>query len=103
MPRILAVVAAIFWAQGALAASDEADAGRALAVRWCASCHVVEANRGGTDAVAPFQSIADRPQTTEAGLKGFLVRPHGQMPDFQLALPHIDAIVAYLMSLRGRK
>lgn len=99
MTAALAAVLAV----GAAEAAENGQDGKALAERWCASCHVVDAIRTGTDAVPTFQAIADRPGTTAAHLKAYLVKPHGQMPDFQLAFPHIDAISAYILGLRNSK
>ena len=82
------------------AAGVPAQEGRALTLRWCTSCHVVDAKRTGTDAVPTFQAIADEADTSAARLKGYLLKPHGEMPDFHLSLPHIDAIIAYILSLR---
>lgn len=85
------------------ASSDVAkDEGHLLAERWCSSCHLVAGSSTGTDAVPTFQAIADRMATTEAQLKGYLLKPHGEMPDFQLSFPHIDRIIAYILSLRAR-
>jgi mono/diheme cytochrome c family protein len=99
MARTIAAAVAAVAVSGPLLAAEPPEDGKALSVRWCASCHVVEANRAGTDAVPTFQAIADRPGTSAASLKAYLVKPHGQMPDFQLAFPHIDAISAYILGL----
>lgn len=85
---------------GAARAQEPAETGHGLAVRWCASCHVVDPKRSGTDAVPTFKAIADKPGATAEKLKAYLLKPHGEMPDFQLAFPHVDAIVAYILSLR---
>lgn len=76
------------------------DEGRVLAQRWCVTCHVVAPKRSGTDAVPTFQAIAQRPGTTVSRLKGYLLKPHGEMPDFQLSFPDIDRIITYIMSLK---
>lgn len=87
-------------ASGTASAQGTAEAGHDLAIRWCASCHVVDAKRSGTDAVPTFRGIAERPGVTAEKLKAYLLKPHGEMPDFQLAFPHIDAIVAYILGLK---
>ena len=88
---------------GAIAAEPASDvaaeSGHALATQWCASCHVVDPDRPGTDAVPTFRSIAGAPGVSRESLKGYLLKPHGQMPDFQLSFPHLDSIVAYILSL----
>ena len=86
--------------------------GRAIALRVCAICHVV----AGDQAVAPtlkppapsFADIAARSNVTEAFLRDFLMKPHGQaralsaMPGFLMPSYQADAAIAYLMSLKPK-
>jgi mono/diheme cytochrome c family protein len=76
--------------------------GHELAMRWCASCHVVDpaTQRQGTDAVPSFAAIAAKPATTAASLTVFLATPHGGMPDYALGSTDIANISAYILSLR---
>lgn len=78
--------------------------GRAIAERWCSSCHLVSPRPVGPvgDGAATFQSIADRASTTALSLRVFLQSPHGQMPDLTLDRNETDDLISYILSLRGR-
>jgi mono/diheme cytochrome c family protein len=107
----MAVSAVKRWASGALAgaalsvaavaaAEGDAEQGRALADAWCASCHQVAPGGTATDAAPAFPTIANDPGMTQQRLRGWLVAPHPPMPDFHLTRAEIDAIIAYLETLR---
>jgi mono/diheme cytochrome c family protein len=83
------------------AAGDPA-AGRALAQRWCSSCHVVDpdAKTGTSNGVPTFASIAAMPSTTQLSLHVFLQTSHGQMPNLLLSRSQIDDVVAYIVGLK---
>ncbi|QQS11115.1 MAG: cytochrome c [Rhodospirillales bacterium] len=100
MRRTMAVVVAV--ALLALpAAAQDAPAGRRLAARWCAACHVVEPSQGkATDNAPTFWEIAARPGTTAESLDRHLSRGHTLMPDFSLDSQERGALVAYILSLR---
>lgn len=76
--------------------------GLRLSRQWCAACHAVARDMPppAGDAVPGFPAIAAMPSTTEMGLRVFLQTPHANMPDFQLSRGEMDAVVAYLLSLR---
>jgi mono/diheme cytochrome c family protein len=96
----------------------EPDRGRALAERWCVDCHEVAPARRkpwavqvppapGREAaiveVPTFQAVADDPAATEAALRAFLRTPHAAMPDLRLTPDQTDDVVAYILSLKGRR
>ncbi len=86
--------------------------GRAIALRVCAACHVVADDQAVAPTLTPpapsFADIAAKPGVTEAFLRDFLVKPHGQaralsaMPGFLMPSYQADAAIAYLMSLKSR-
>ena len=78
------------------------EVGRALAERWCVSCHVIDGTQRSGDAngVPTFTAIATKPTTTEATLRGVLSQPHGRMPDFAIGARDQDVLIAYILSLR---
>ena len=80
-------------------AADPA-AGYRLASQWCTSCHIVEPGAGGSDAARPFEAVANDPNFTEDGLRAWLADPHPPMPNFDLTRAEVDAIIAYIKSLR---
>ena len=77
-------------------------AGRDVALRWCASCHLVDphAQRESNDAAPSFAAIAATKTTTRTTLLTFLAAPHGQMQDYQLSRDEIANVSAYILSLR---
>lgn len=78
------------------------EVGRALAERWCVSCHIVDrtAQTGTSNGIPSFPAIASRPATTAASLDSFLSAPHTRMPDFSLGAQERNALVAYILALR---
>jgi mono/diheme cytochrome c family protein len=98
--RAILIAAAAALAAGGAAAQD-AEAGRALAERWCAACHVVAEGQGAATDIAPaFPVIAADPARTDAWLRGWIADPHPPMPDPGLSRAQIEDVVAYLSSLR---
>jgi mono/diheme cytochrome c family protein len=74
--------------------------GKALAVRWCASCHIVSPEQAsGTTEAPPFESIAQRPEDELEKLEPFLAAPHYPMPPLSLSRTEIRDLVAYIASL----
>jgi mono/diheme cytochrome c family protein len=74
--------------------------GRALAQRWCATCHVVSADQKEASVDAPpFTTIARSPISAEA-LAYFLLDPHPIMPTLPLSRVAADDIAAYIKSLK---
>lgn len=75
--------------------------GKALAERWCSSCHDIA---GGTSSdVAPgFRSLAARSDVDAQTLKDFLKAPHPPMPDLALGRNEIADFVAYIESLKQK-
>jgi mono/diheme cytochrome c family protein len=75
-------------------AAGDAGEGRALAQRWCVSCH------GGSDAAPPLETIANRPDRTPGTLRAWLTDTHPPMPDLALSRREIDDLLAHLETLR---
>ncbi len=83
------------------AAQDKAAEGRSIANRWCSSCHLVGPEEAVSDGAPTFSQIAKDPYFTTDRLRAWLAAPHEPMPDLELSREEIDAIVAYLQSLRA--
>jgi mono/diheme cytochrome c family protein len=99
------LAALLLSAAGSVAAADGADVarGHTLARAWCASCHAVEPGAEVPFADIPeFSAVARMPSTTSPALHAFLSTPHGDMPDIKLKKGQIDAVVAYILSLKGK-
>jgi mono/diheme cytochrome c family protein len=100
----LAIELVLLWLSPAFATpafAADVDNGRRLALRWCASCHVVAANqRQPTHEATPFATIAKRPGFDEAQLALSLLGPHPPMPDMALTRSEAADVAAYIASLK---
>ena len=87
----------------------DARAGREFAAHNCDSCHIIAPDQDLRPLIggyAPgFADIANRPNTSADALRAFLSHPHGysNMPYPDLAPADLSNVVAYIMSLRGRR
>ncbi len=81
-------------------AATKADAGLALAQKYCVECHIVDpsASRGWTDAPA-FEALANRPGMTVAFLSAVIEKPHMKMLNTGRPPSDAQAIAAYIMTL----
>ena len=113
--RAILVTAAFVAAHaGASAAAGLTAAdGKALAQQYCTACHrvtkeqaqppdvVVDTGTGPETFQAPsFAHIAARPDRTEAQLRERILNPHYPMRAQQFIPQELDAIIAYILSLR---
>lgn len=102
--RLIFAIAVALGLQSAMALAQDVVNGEALAVRWCANCHIVtrSATSGRADGVPSFPSLAAAPQTTDISLRRAMTSSHNQMPDFSLTPREQDNLIAYIFSLRKR-
>lgn len=100
--RLVMGVAAISgWHISPAFAAGDAAAGKALAERWCSSCHIVTAEqKTATTEAPPFADIAARHADAIDALAGFLADPHPPMPQMSLTRQEIDDLLAYIGSLK---
>jgi mono/diheme cytochrome c family protein len=97
----VAVILAVTQVASAQAAGDP-ERGRALATRWCSSCHVATAEQISATTEAPtFESIAERSAEEIERLSIFLTSPHGPMPPLDLSRTEIDDLIAFIQSLKS--
>lgn len=76
------------------------DAGRELARRWCAVCHVVESTQERAPTIAPpFATISKAPGFDAAQLAKAMLAPHPQMPGRELSRDQAADIAAYIATL----
>jgi mono/diheme cytochrome c family protein len=86
------------------AAAGDAAAGKALAERSCASCHLVSPDQTtATTEAPPFPTIAKRSTEDIAELATFLAAPHRPMPPVSLTRQEIADIIAYITSLKEQE
>jgi mono/diheme cytochrome c family protein len=84
----------------------DAKRGRDFALDNCRPCHVVARDQGSPlrFANAPdFQAIANMKQTNPVGLNVWLTNPHPTMPTLVLSQAEAADVIAYIMSLRGKR
>lgn len=83
------------------ARAADASAGRALAERWCASCHVVGSAPQSAASDAPtFAALAARGGDLSASWLAFrLLKPHPQMPQLSLSRAEAADLAAYFATL----
>ena len=85
----------------AASAAGDAAAGKALAGRWCSSCHLVSPEQTtATTEAPPFATIAERHAGSINALAAFLADPHPPMPQMSLSRQEISDLLAYIDSLR---
>ena len=113
VPNIAAIGLVVLTATAANAApagsAAQLRAGRELAQTVCSACHQVEAKQETLivlDPPAPsFQTIADKPGTTQAGLRKFMAHTKWDahtlpmtMPDLMLTPEQQDVLSRYILS-----
>ncbi|MGH1571147.1 c-type cytochrome [Methylobacterium sp. P31] len=77
-------------------------AGRSLAAQFCSECHLIGREPQASGFLGlPFLAIANSPSTTGLSLSVFLRSHHQRMPSFRLERDEMDAIIDYILSLRG--
>jgi mono/diheme cytochrome c family protein len=89
------------WGTSGTSAAD-ANHGKDLAQRWCASCHLAapEQRQASTDAPT-FSAVARAPKFDAARLAYFLLEPHPKMPDMALSRAEAQDLAAYIATLRS--
>jgi len=81
--------------------AGDPQAGRAYALKNCASCHMVSPTQSPPARTAPsFQVIADMKSTTEMSLHAFLTTTHPRMPNYIVPPNDGQDVIAYILSLR---
>lgn len=87
-------------AQPTPSATPLAEEGARLAQQWCANCHAIAPGQQPPmgDAAPSLPAVARR--ADDASLRAFLRQPHANMPDHNLSRAELNAVVAYILSLR---
>jgi mono/diheme cytochrome c family protein len=86
---------------GSSAFAADAGNGKALANRWCSSCHVVDHEQKlATDQAPPFESIAKMPDFDAGKLAFLLLKPHPNMPKLELSRAEIANLADYITTLK---
>jgi mono/diheme cytochrome c family protein len=98
----LGIVGVVGLLGSAAAWAGDAETGHQLARRWCAACHLVdaEASTPRTGEARPFPTLANDARWPPKRLRAFLMMPHPPMPPVNLSSFDIDDLVAHILSLR---
>lgn len=104
-PVTLLLAILVFCPAAAQAQSRNTREGRALAEQHCAACHAIgKRGRSQREGAPPFRTLGrtyDLDSLQEALAEGIAVGHKGvDMPEFQFSPDRIDALIAYLRSLR---
>jgi mono/diheme cytochrome c family protein len=104
MPRHLlkAALCAAMLASTSSVQAQDIGRGRELAEALCAKCHLNpgQGEKRGPMGVPSFDAVANRPLQTFEGVVGWLASVPPMMPDHHLTQDEMDALAAYIMSLR---
>ena len=86
----------------AQAVAADAIQGKAIAERWCSSCHLVATaqKNAPTDQAPPFASLAGRPDFNAAKLALLLLAPHPNMPKLALSRSEVANLADYIQTLK---
>jgi mono/diheme cytochrome c family protein len=94
------LVAMIAFAASAAYAADASN-GKRLALRWCASCHLVARDQTGpTSEAPPFPTLAARTDLDATTIAHFLLDPHPRMPNMELTRNEAADLATYIKSLQ---
>lgn len=97
-PRLVALALLAAQLSFDTAAAADADAGLAIAEKWCNSCHSIGTEQRQEDAGPLFTDLAKQ---DAAYLENAINRPHDFMPDFPSLTDEDKAnVVAYIHTLR---
>ena len=84
------------------AMAADAKQGKAIAERWCISCHLVEPGQktATTDKAPPFASVAKMPAFGAGQLALLLLKPHPNMPKLSLSRSEIADLAEFIQTLK---
>lgn len=101
-----ALAAAILPLLQLTASADEGiEAGRQMAQRLCAVCHMNsgQGEKAGASGVPSFNAVANRPDQTFEGVEAWLRSVPPMMPNHNLTRDEIGALAEFIMSLREKR
>lgn len=98
---IVSATAAFCLSAGAAIAADDVQAGRALAERLCARCHMTpgQGEKQGSNDIPGFNAIARRRNQTHEGIVAWLRSIPPMMPNHHLTQDEMHALAAYIVTL----
>lgn len=99
---LLALTLLLIMPRAGAAADEEIEAGRAMAERLCAVCHMNpgQGEKAAVSGVPSFQAVANRPAQTFEGVEAWLQSVPPMMPNHRLTRDEIHVLARFVMSLR---
>ncbi len=97
-----AVALAALASSGARAGADDVAAGRELAERLCAGCHmnIGQGEKEGRAGIPGFNAVANRQGQSMEGIVGWLKSAPPMMPNHHLSQDEMFRLAAFILSLR---
>jgi mono/diheme cytochrome c family protein len=100
MRQLLIATAALFLIENDTLAQN-ADNGKRISERSCASCHAIDLPPVGKQArIVSFTAIAEKPAMNIDIITSFLLRPHVTMPGLPLDRDQAQDVASFIMSLK---
>ena len=102
-PMLIFTVGCALLAQATTSSlAADADHGKAIAQRWCSTCHIVQSGQKSAraDQAPPFASLAAREGFGPDRLALLLLRPHPNMPKLSLSRIEIADLAAYISTIK---
>lgn len=86
-------------------AQGDGQAGRALAQRLCAVCHMNEGQgeRAAPGGIPGFAAVANRPGQTAEGIEQWLRAVPASMPNHHLSQQEMSDLAAFIMTLKASR
>jgi mono/diheme cytochrome c family protein len=83
--------------------AGDSNRGLALARQVCSECHAIQPQQlvSPNPRAPTFPQLAATPGMTATALSVALTTPHAGMPMFRLSSDQRDALIAYILGLRG--
>ena len=98
---VAGLVFSVLSSPSARAAGPDAEAGHAVARRWCASCHQVDSEDPANGVASSFQMMAKTNQYETGWMRSWQHDPHPRIQGVVFTKFQIDALTAYLKSIRA--
>lgn len=100
---LIALAAFFFLRMRAASGETRVSEGYRLAQSWCETCHIIGPRILDIPGQPPsFQAVANQPGITELALKVFLRTSHKDMPNLIISPDQAEALVSYILSLKGK-
>lgn len=98
---VAGLVFSVLSSPSAQAAGPDVEAGHAVARRWCVSCHQVDSDDPANGVASSFQMMAKTNRYETAWIRSWQRDPHPRIQGVVFTKFQIDALTAYLKSIKA--